>query len=335
MSTTSQNDTLSFPNFGDIKVSTKTYIAKTNLTLDLEKLFNHLPITEWIVVPKKRGRKKKNEVVNPNKDIVPGSIITLKYRDNIRGVDLNSKKNATKKRGKWFRNSFTVVLAVSNKNINFKVSQNGMFQITGCKFDSHAEECIKYIWDYIKDTDDIFTFQRGEMFETYYIPAMRNIDFDLGFLVDREKLAQYMNRQDQFHSLLETSFGYTGVNIKIPINDNIVDLKIKRVTYNSKKNNPWVEHEATYGEYLDLLPIKEKEKKLKKDRYNTFLVFHSGKVIMSGMTAGFMKKAYIYFLQIMRTCYEDIREKLDEGWSESFDEVSDLSDLSEVEVEVS
>lgn len=321
-----QNQSLVFPDFDDITVSTKTYIAKTNLNLDLEKLFNILPITEYIVIPKKRGRKKKSEVVDPNKGIKPGSIITLKFRDSIRGVDLKPKKKTMKKRGKWFRNSFTVVLVLDNKNINFKVSKNGMFQITGCKLNRHAEECIEYIWSYIKDTTDTFTYQRGTTLETYYIPAMRNIDFDLGFLVDREKLAQYMNTQDQFHSLLETSFGYTGVNIKIPITDNIVDLKIKKVRYNSKKKNPWVESEATYEDYLNLLPLKEKEKKLKKDRYNTFLVFHSGKVIMSGMTSGFMRTAYKYFLEIMRTCYDEIREKLEEGWSD--DELDNVSDLS-------
>ena len=138
--------------------------------------------------------------------------------------------------------------------------------------------------------------------------------------------------QDQFHSLLETSFGYTGVNIKIPITDNITELKIKRVQYNSKKKNPWVVSEATYEDYLDLLPIKEKDKKLKKDRYNTFLVFHSGKVIMSGMTSEFMRKAYTYFLRIMRTCYDDIREKLAKGCPDEDLDIDGVSDLSGEEV---
>ena len=354
---------LNFPEFDNIKVSTKTFIAKTNLTLDLEKLFDYLPITEYVVIPKRRGRKKKVEQVDPNKDITPGSIITLKFRDKVRGVDLKAKKNTDKnthkKRGKWFRNSFTVVLVIENKNINFKVSQNGMFQITGCKFDSNAEECIKYMWEYIKGNKDIYTYQNNaKTLETYYVPAMRNIDFDLGFNVDREKLAEYMNHQTEFHSLLETSFGYTGVNIKIPLTKEISDMSIKKVSYippiepvkkkmivspkkckkkmivspkkckKTKKEakkvkkvetpvetpkelkSPWVTEMVKYSDYLALLPPKDREKKLNKDRYNTFLVFHSGKVIMSGITADFMRDEYKYFLKIMKTCYHKIREKL-------------------------
>ncbi len=49
---------LKFPEFDEIKVSTKTFIAMTNLTIDLKKLFEYLPITDYKVVPKKRGRKK-------------------------------------------------------------------------------------------------------------------------------------------------------------------------------------------------------------------------------------------------------------------------------------
>ena len=49
---------LTFPVFEDIKVSTKTFIAMTNLIIDLKKLFDYLPITDYSVIPKKRGRKK-------------------------------------------------------------------------------------------------------------------------------------------------------------------------------------------------------------------------------------------------------------------------------------
>jgi len=219
---------LSFPEFEEIKVSTNTFIAMTNLNIDLKKMFEFLPVTDYIVIPKKRGRKKKIDQTDPNIDIKSGSIITMKYENNIKGVDLKEKKTQNKKKNiKWFRNSFTVVILIDNKPVNFKICKNGMFQITGCKFEEHAQECIKYIWNYIKDEKNIYTFSRGEDLETLFIPAMRNIDFSIGFFVDREKLAKYMSTQTEFHSLLETSFGYTGVNIKIPIEKNILSMNIK------------------------------------------------------------------------------------------------------------
>ena len=63
----------------------------------------------------------------------------------------------------------------------------------------------------------------------------RFLDFDIGFYVDREKLANYMSTQTEFHSLLETSFGYTGVNIKIPIQNDVSDMKIKKIFYRNEK----------------------------------------------------------------------------------------------------
>jgi TATA-box binding protein (TBP) (component of TFIID and TFIIIB) len=235
----------------------------------------------------------------------------MKFENKLRGVDLKQKKNQTKKKAsKWFRNSFTVVIILDGKTINFKICQNGMFQITGCKLDSHAEDCIKYIWEYIKDQNDIYSFSRGDTLETLFIPAMRNIDFDIGFNVDREKLANYMSTQTDFHSLLETSFGYTGVNIKIPIQYDIVNMKIKKITYNKGE---WTEVITIYDEYLQFLTKKERLKKVNKERYNTFLVFHSGRVIFSGSCADFMRDSYYYFLTIIKKAYPHIEERLDKS----------------------
>lgn len=313
-------ESLVFPKFEDIKVSTKTFIVMTNLLLDLENLFEFLPITDYVVVKKKRGRKKKysdqvdeteavDVVVNENESVLPGSIITMKYENRLKGVDLKPKKNKNKKKkAKWFRNSFTVVIMIDRKPVNFKICKNGMFQVTGCKFDSHPEDCVKFIWNYIKDQNEIYIFSKGTYLETLIIPAMRNIDFNVGFLVDREKLARYMSVQTEFHSLLETSFGYTGVNIKIPITQHISTIGIKKLVY---KDCEWVENLTTYEEYLSHLSKKEQNKKLDKDRYNTFLVFHSGCVIFSGLTAHTMREVYYYFLQIIKRCYNQIEERLD------------------------
>lgn len=321
---------LVFPNFDDIKVSTKTFIVVTNITLNIDKLFKFLPITEYILVPKRRGRKKKNEPADPNKDLASGSIITLEYQNNIRGVDMKKKKKKdNKKRGNYFRNSVTIVMIVDNKKINYKISRNGKFQMTGCKYDKHAESCVKWFWHYIKDTDDIYQFTGAEgkvideddededydpndrpALKAILVPAMRNIDFSLNFLVDREKLDAYFNTCTEYHSLLETSFGYTGVNIKIPIVKPIQDLDLKQLECD---NGEWIDPVyVSYQTYLDMLPPKDVAKKLKKARYNTFLVFHSGKVIMSGMEATFMRNVYYEFLEIVRECYDEIEERLDE-----------------------
>ena len=304
---------LLFPDFDTIKVSTKTFIVRTNVTFDIGKLFDFLPTTNYIVIPKKRGRKKKSEKVDPNKGIPTGSIITLEYVDKLRGVDLkkkNKKSTEKKKRGNYFRNSVTVVMIIDDKKINFKVSRNGKFQMTGCKFDEHAEKCVGFIWKYVKDTEGIYEFEKEETkLKAIFVPAMRNIDFALNFKVDREKLDTYFNNETEHYSLLETSFGYTGVNIKFPLTKPITELDLKQLRW-SKKGWKQIE-DVNYKDYLLLLPEKERDKKLKKKRFNTFLVFHSGKVILSSLEASYSRDAYYEFLDIIRDCYDIIKEKLD------------------------
>ena len=301
---------LKFPEFDDIKVSTKTYTATTNLDIQIKELYEKLPITPYTVIAKKRGRKKKCDVVDPNTDIKPGSIITIKCEGQLRGVELKPKKVKPTNKQKWFRNSITIVI-ILDKPINFKICRNGTFQMTGCKTHEHAELCIKYIWKYIENDKSLYTFRTGDILECLFIPSMRNIDFSLGFIVDREKLNKYMGEQQKFHCLLETSFGYTGVNIKIPITHDISTMEVKKV--HCGKDNVWTEKWTTYQEYLDTLSEKERNIKLNTPRYNTFLVFHSGKCISSCLTATFMKDTYYYFLEIMRECYDQIEERLDES----------------------
>jgi TATA-box binding protein (TBP) (component of TFIID and TFIIIB) len=304
---------LTFPEFDNIPVSTKTFIVMTNISLKIRELFDSIPITPYIVIPKRRGRKKKVLQADPNEGIPSGSIITLEFEDQIRGVDLKKKKKVKedeiKKRGNYFRNSVTIVMIIEDKRINFKVSRNGKLQMTGCKNDDHAELVVKYLWKIIMKLDDVHTFiDDSNNFQAIFIPAMRNIDFPLGFYVNREELDSYINEDTDYHSLLETSFGYTGVNIKIPVVDDIRELSLKRMFYNKEQ---WVEDTVLYQDYLDMLPEKEKEKKLSKKRFNTFLVFHSGKIIMSGICAEFQKETYYHFLDIIRECYDRIEEKLE------------------------
>jgi TATA-box binding protein (TBP) (component of TFIID and TFIIIB) len=307
-----ENQTLStntFPNFDDIKVSTKTFIVTSNLDININNLFEQLPVTEYEVVPKRRGRKKKSSIPDPNQNIKDGSIITLEHEGKIRGVDLKKKRSKKKNRGNYFRNSVTIVMTMpDNKKINFKVSRNGKFQMTGCKIDSHAVKCIEYMWNYMKEMKDVYTIN-GDCFKVIFIPAMRNIDFSLGFLVNRETLDMYINEETEYHSLLETSFGYTGVNIKIPVVTPVEELKYNKFECDSC--GKWIQKTVTYQEYIDELPEKEKEKKLNKERFNTFLVFHSGKIIMSGTEADVMRPTYYQFIDIIKKCHSLIEEKLE------------------------
>jgi TATA-box binding protein (TBP) (component of TFIID and TFIIIB) len=200
-------------------------------------------------------------------------------------------------------------MLTNGKKINFKISRNGKFQMTGCKEDCHAENCVKYIWEYIKDDPEIYTKPENKPFKAIFIPAMRNIDFNLGFIINREKLDEYFNNNTEYYSLLETSIGYTGVNIKIPVKKPITDLKLKQLVY--KEDNWSAPKMIPYQKYLDTLKPKEQQKKLDKERFTTFLLFHSGKAIISSMCAEFSKDVYYEFLDIIKNNYKQFEEKLE------------------------
>ncbi len=302
-------------NFDDIPANTKTIIVMTNITIDLQKLFESLPITEYIVVPKERGRKKKSNIPDPNANIADGSIVTLDLAGNIRGVLLKKKKKKSGK-GNYFRNSLTVVMFTDKKKINFKISRNGKFQMTGCQKDEQAENCVKYIWRYIKDNKEIYKFskEKSTNFKALFVPAMRNIDFSLGFTIDRENLTRFFNNIDNpelssYRSLYEPTIGYTGVNIKKLITKPITELKIKKKIY---KGDNWHKTKmVSYVQYLSTMTPSEQKKKMEQDRDNTFLVFQSGKVIMSSMCSEVARDAYYEFINIIKENKECFKEYLD------------------------
>lgn len=302
------------PNFDDIKISTQTIIGISNIVINTEKLFRKFTVTPYKVIEKRRGRKKKDDVhVDP--EVLPdGNIITIKFGDLIRGVDVNQKK----KKGKFFRNALTLVMFIDGKLINFKITKNGRFQFTGCKSIEHAKKCIQYMWEQINTPDYQiqvklnedeklyeYTSDKTDVFDIKFLTVMTNIDFNIGFPIDREKLDEFINSNSIYNSLLETSFGYTGVNIKIRVNDNIdFDLPCQKF---DKVNSKWCEYTV---KYLEFVKEVDNQKYGNKVRHNTFLIFHSGNIIMSGYNPLFMKDCYKQFRTLLQENRKHIEELL-------------------------
>lgn len=304
--------------FDEIEISTQTIIAKTNWKINTNELFMNLPVTPFEVIPKKRGRRPKDEVKPLPQLLNDGEIITLKLGDKLRGVDLKNKKKKNdeeekkekKKNENYFRNSLTIVMSCDNKLINFKVSKNGKFQFTGCKSDDHAHKSLNFIKDYISKIQDkkILTLPLNSKLEVYYMTVMSNINFSLGFCINKENLDDFVNKNTNYHSLLETTFGYTGVNIKFNLGklDNIPIIK----TIFNPENSEWEKTIITRKEYLDTLEEKEKYKENSKTKFCTFLCFQSGQCIMSSPHKSCMKDAYHEFIKMIDSCKNFIEEKI-------------------------
>jgi len=296
------------PEFSDIKISTQTIIAVSNLVFDLNLLYNYLPVTEYTVVKRKRGRKKKVEIVDPNKNIPVGSIISVQNKTNVRGAVLKKKKESKT----YFLNSVTVIVTLEDdKMINVKVSKYGKFQITGCKKKEHFINCIRYIFANVKKAESyigekIYTMKNNEAEpRMVFNIVMKNIDFKVGFSIQRDKLDTFMSMNTDFTSHYEGSIT-TGVNIKLqsehPYEPNLNQLIIKTDSEYEIVSVP-------YSEYLSFLDEKELKKEMKKVKFHTFLVFCSGSIIQSGSGPD-MEKVYKKFMKTLLGNRKQFEEKL-------------------------
>ena len=289
--------------FEEIPISTRTIIVSTNTVLNIEEMYKNLPITEYTVIEKKRGRKKKNFVEHIQNNVDDGSIISVKYQGDIRGVELKKRKKSSK----YFRNAVTIIISVNNKLINLKISANGKFQVTGCKNFDNCKKAIQYLFDIILTNRDVYLKEYGKKINIIFNNVMTNKDFSVGFTVNRENLDNIINSSTEYNSLLETSFGYTGVNLKMKLNKNIersfncVELDVDTNEYRS--------YVISYKDYIKSLNEKELVKE-NKDRHVTFLIFQSGNVIMSGMNEVFMEEYYNIFFDIINKNRESLVDKL-------------------------
>ena len=130
------------PEFSSLPASTLTIIATTNLIIDLVKFYNYMPITDFSILQKKRGRKRKN-IIQSVKQIPSGSIISLGKTNQFRGIVMKTSRNSPEKSKKmiagknnvnFFTHSVSVVMLLDDlKKINIKVTENGKLPITGCK----------------------------------------------------------------------------------------------------------------------------------------------------------------------------------------------------------
>lgn len=327
---------ITIPKYEDIIPSVQSHTAYSNMKINVDGLFDELPITHYEVISKKRGRKKKNAIPPPEMKLDYGSIVTIKNKQDIRGIDLKKKpeqkpdpelekpklepnldyelhdepEQQPKKKSGWFRNSITIVV-MFDKFINFKVYTNGTYQISGCKNLDDAFKCVKFIWSFMKDKPHLYNLKNNDKnFEALYVPVLSNINFDTGVYIDRIKLAKIIEKEIDGSKYILRKSGYIGINIKMPLDIPIEELETTKMIYNIKKDKFEI-RQGLYKEYLDTLDKKELKKKKSKKRYISLLSFYTGKMIMSGITSKFVKPYYEKIAKILEENADDIVEKLD------------------------
>jgi len=284
------------------KVSTTTIIISTNIEFNLDWLYSIIPLYEISYTNRYKSTKEFQDYITSIKPRL-GIVTMIQHKERLKGFKVNKRQN------KYFRNALSLVMFVG-KLVTIKIPKKGKLQLTGCTSEDQAKLCLTHVWEILKvhpQSPDTYTVD-GKYVHTTIRTVMTDIVFSMGFNINRQKLDVFMNRQTEYNSLLETSFGYTGVNIKIPY---VIDFNTKDVcVFSIDSHDQWVETFISFNSYLLTLSLKEREKELGKARKNTFLVFHSGKAIMSGMNIKYMSRVYDQFVKLITNARPHIEENI-------------------------
>jgi len=311
--------------------STKTIISFTNILVDMEKFFNYIPVRD-IAFERKNNRKKRIENVfnieDKQEDVPSGAIVCVKWRNQERGTIIktasivrNSNRNKAK-RDKYFLNSITTIMYVSNekykdKLINLKITNTGRIQMTGCKEDELTVYCITSLlktMDQVKEWTGVELYTINHSLSDTVIPTkdiiiilytvMKNKNINLGFKINREKLDSIINKNYQdYISIFDGTTSGAGVNIKTKIlrwEENLPMYVVKDV-----------EKGICFKEEINaekVIKTFTKSNKYNLNKFHTFLCFKSGSCIHSGRgdDMGEALDKFVNILETNRHIIEDV-----------------------------
>lgn len=291
-------------NFSNIPVSTQTFTVRSNIEhIELQNFYELLQPTTL--------RDPASLQVGPggsnlSDENIEGEIVCIKYKTLLKGeipvTKVKKRKSSEKPDAKKnFLNCVTLIIQVEKK-INVKIFKNGVFQLTGCKNILNVKKCIHVILTELSKFPHCFKFNDDDNknFIIYIKSAMRNIDFDLGFKINRTYLAIYLHQNTNYNvpPLTTTNMG---VKLKIPL-ENIEDLPITKITYPTRE-----EEIISFKECFSV--IEPDAKKLKDKLNNKFIsisIFQNGKVLMSGIDETLQEKYYIWLIDLLQTIKDEI-----------------------------
>jgi TATA-box binding protein (TBP) (component of TFIID and TFIIIB) len=265
------------PDFSSIPISAQTYNCYLGSPVNIGLLARYLPIYPYNPPKKSRGRRKKGQKAPETTNFPPsGMIVTTIYGDQVRGAILKPKTSNRKR----MLNQMSVYIMAINKFINIMVFVNGILTITGSKSEKHMITAIKWLCRHIKVL--------GRHIECYTSPIikpsdftmrMTNITYSIPFEVDRTILNMLLNRIESpvdlhpFISVYDAEMGAVRVGVNEP-----------RIPSDPSK---------------------------KKQKMHTFLVYASGKVMMSGPKYEYMEDVFYRFNSVLMKHRELIEEKIE------------------------
>jgi hypothetical protein len=247
------------------------------------------------------------ELMNHKEKQNPNGIVSVKYNKKSRGTFLTP----THQYSKSFRNTLTVVACYNQRLFHFKIfsgdsQKANKTQHPGAKNVQDVIDSLMLLWTVIPAHAVQMVPSTLNINEASVIcySVMTNINFNIGFCINRLKLFKKINTDPRFSTLLDIDNGHTGVNIKMKVLENCQQLtNIPRINLNTGCTEY-----ITSQEYCAQLNAAQLKKEL-APKHSTFIVFYSGKIIMSCCNIAYMKTHFDEFMQFIHTHRESIQDK--------------------------
>lgn len=173
-----------------LRISTMTACAYIGCAIDMDYLFNNLPVDYPVVY--------------------------LKLNNKIRG-----KVESAKKKTRSFYNQVTMLFSCGEagdkkKNINVKIFCNGNVQMTGLKNTESGREPLRFLLKFLFEHKQILQEQTEAL---DYRIVLINSDFPIGFSINRTKLHRIVQQEPYCLQSFYDPCIYPGVNIKYFYNE--------------------------------------------------------------------------------------------------------------------
>ena len=249
----------------DISVSTHTFLVYTNLNnIDLESMFNKVDINKYLV--------------------------HILYKNIEKGF--KKKRRPPKKQPKNFLNCISFTFIKHTNKINIKLFNTGVSQLTGCKNIEHCKLGIMLFWDSIKHID---IFNDFSFLDLFFVSVMRNINFNLGFQINREKLGKYLLEKPGKYKILPIMGGFIGLQFIIEL-ESINDMPVHSFVLD--RDNVITEQQPIL--YKDFF-----NKQINKKRIN-ISIFQTGRVLVSGIHEMYQTPIIEWILDLVKNVKDDI-----------------------------
>lgn len=288
------------------KISTKTIMVYFSIDFDIKLIASNrfkFIDTSRVVAP----LTKKNKQIDRKKIKAPyGDIFSSDYQGNIIGLDLRKKKKTTS-RIPYFLNQIMFFVSLGDMNVNVMMFKN-KFKISGCKTDDHAMQTVKIFWYKFRSTENIkdnFFSLKPKFDYPFFIleTVMMNTGFNLKYYIRRKELNKIMNDPEYKDKVLLSQYESTthpNVNIKMfstcPVDHTFVKMELDTCPIN-KDIESFCKFNCTYTQVFENVFKKEK----KKVDQDTFIVFSSGQVIVTGRYLSKMIENCNFFMKIIET----------------------------------